>query len=396
MTNIFGTGASKIFRDRSVLSSRYMPEELVGRDKEIKELVEIIRPVLHHGEPANAIISGNKGTGKTTVVRYVLKQLIENIGKDDLNVVPVFINCQKINTTSRIIQEILNKVSPEAEVPRTGLSMGKYYRALWKALNETHYTIIVVFDEIELLKNHTILYDLSHAGENMSIEDDIFIGIIGITDDLTFHGQLEQSIVSALQQKNLVFRPYDSDQITQILEKRNTSAFAERALNSEIIKLCVELAGEEGNASKVVALLEKAGNIADTSGSGEITENHIRLANEEMGDSELIRSMEKLPFNSKLVLLSIVKLTKELNDKVTTGQIEAIYRKFCEETNTDPLGRTSVSRIVSEFDMEGFISAPVRSRGRYGKTRLVALKKSPHKIETALHSDYRLKQLRIN
>jgi Cdc6-like AAA superfamily ATPase len=105
MTNIFGTGASKIFRDRSVLSSRYMPEELVGRDKEIKELVEIIRPVLHHGEPANAIISGNKGTGKTTVVRYVLKQLIENIEKDDLNVVPVFINCQKINTTSRIIQE---------------------------------------------------------------------------------------------------------------------------------------------------------------------------------------------------------------------------------------------------------------------------------------------------
>jgi cell division control protein 6 len=86
-----------------------------------------------------------------------------------------------------------------------------------------------------------------------------------------------------------VFRPYDSDQITQILEKRNTSAFAEGVLNRENIKLCVELAGEEGNASKAVTLLERAGNIADTLRSEEITEKHFRVANEEMSDSELER-----------------------------------------------------------------------------------------------------------
>lgn len=208
MNDIFGTDGIQIFRNRASLSPRYLPDRLVGREKQVAELASLMRPVLHHGEPANVLISGIKGTGKTTIVRFVLKQLNANIEKKDLSVVPIFINCRKINTTSKVILDILNKVSPETEVPRTGLSMGKYYRALWKALNEKRTTIIVVLDEIEALKDKNILYELSHAGENMSIKEDIFIGIIGISDDIFFYGKTEQTVVSALQYRNIVFPPY--------------------------------------------------------------------------------------------------------------------------------------------------------------------------------------------
>lgn len=128
MNDIFGTDGTQIFRNRAALSSKYVPERLIGREKQIVELALLMRPVMHNGELTNVLISGNKGTGKTTVVRFVLKQLSNNVENKGLNVVPIFINCQKISTTSKIIVEILNKVSPETEVPRTGLSVGKYYR----------------------------------------------------------------------------------------------------------------------------------------------------------------------------------------------------------------------------------------------------------------------------
>ncbi|WP_440952495.1 Cdc6/Cdc18 family protein [Methanococcoides sp. FTZ1] len=393
MNDIFGTDGIQIFRNRAALSPRYLPDRLVGREKQVTELASLMRPVLHHGEPANVLISGIKGTGKTTIVKFVLKQLSANIEINGLNVVPVFINCRKISTTSKIILEILNKVSPETEVPRTGLSMGKYYRALWRSLNEKRTTIIVVFDEIEALKDKNILYELNHAGENMSIEEDIFIGIIGISDDIFFYPKAENTVLSALQYRNIVFPPYSKKEVEQILNDRCKIAFVEDVVEGGVVPLCAELSGAEHDCGRALTLLEIAGDITDISNEEKITEKHVLLANEEMGEKELLTSLENLPINSKLVLLSIIRLSGELNDKVTTGQIEMLYRKFCEQVGTNPLGRTSVSGIVSEFDMMGIISAPVRSRGRYGKTRLISIRKNPKKMEDILYRDYRLKEL---
>ena len=393
MNDIFGTDGIPIFKNRASLSPRHLPDRLVGREKQVTELASLMRPVLHQGEPANVLISGIKGTGKTTIVRFVLKQLSANIEKKGLNVVPVFINCRKINTTSRIILEVLNKVSPETEVPRTGLSMGKYYRALWKALNEKRATIIVVFDEIEVLKDKNIFYELSHSSVNMSIEEDIFIGIIGISDDIFFYPKVEQTVVSALQYRNIVFPPYSEEEVEQILNDRCKIAFVEDVVDGGVVPLCAELSGEEHDCGKALNLLEKAGDIADITNEEKITEKHVLLANEEMGEKDLLTSLENLPTNSKLVMLNIIRLSEELNEKITTGQIEMLYRKFCDRIGTNPLGRTSVSGIVSEFDMRGIISAPVRSRGRYGKTRLISIKKNPKKMKTILYRDYRLKEL---
>ncbi|AKB84677.1 Cdc6/Cdc18 family protein [Methanococcoides methylutens] len=393
MNDIFGTDGIQIFRNRAALSPRYLPDRLIGREKQVTELASLMRPVLHHGEPANVLISGIKGTGKTTVVKFLLKQLSTNIETKDLNAVPIFINCQKISTTSKIILEILNKVSPETEVPRTGLSMGKYYRALWKALNEKRTTIIVVLDEIEALKDKNVLYELSYAGENMSIEEDIFIGIIGISDDIFFYAKAENTVLSALQYRNIIFPPYSEEEVEQILNERCKIAFVEDAVDRGVVSLCTKLSGVEHDCGKALTLLERAGTIADISNEERINEKQVLLANEEMGEKDLLTSLENLPINSKLVLLSIIRLTEELTDKITTGQIEMLYRKYCEQMGTNPLGRTSVSGIVSEFDMMGIISAPVRSRGRYGKTRLVSIRKNPKKIEDILYMDYRLKEL---
>ncbi|MCD4820948.1 MAG: AAA family ATPase [Methanococcoides sp.] len=87
MKDIFGTDGIQIFKNRASLSPRHLPDRLVGREKQVKELASLMRPVLHQGEPANVLISGIKGTGKTTIVRFILKQLSANIEKKDSSTV---------------------------------------------------------------------------------------------------------------------------------------------------------------------------------------------------------------------------------------------------------------------------------------------------------------------
>ena len=391
MDNIF-TKKSRIFKNKSALHERYLPESLIEREQQIKDIADLLEPVLYNAEPQNAIISGEKGTGKTTVLRLILRDLNEVISREKLNLYTVFLNCEKISTASQVILEIINYISPETEVPKTGLAIGEYYNILWDVLNKKHSQIIIVFDNVEFLKDYNVLQTLALAGENMHIKEDVFIGIIGISNDLFFSEKLDTRITRSLKQKNLIFPPYDQKQISDILLRRSTLVFEDSVIDENVISLCSALSIKKGYVHRALALLEKAGNIAESKNELPITNKHIYLANDELNSEVLFESLKSLPIHSKLVLLSIIELAKELDDKITTGQVVSKYEKLCSKIDLNPLGRTSVSKIISNFDMQRIISAPVRSRGRYGKTRLISVK-NINEIKKALSSDYRLSDL---
>ena len=148
MDNIF-TKKSRIFKNKSALYERYLPESLIEREQQIKDIADLLEPVLYNAEPQNAIISGEKGIGKTTVLKLILRDLNEVISREKLNLYTVFLNCEKISTTSQVILEILNFISPETEVPKTGLSIGEYYNVLWDVLNKKHSWMHIVFQGLK-------------------------------------------------------------------------------------------------------------------------------------------------------------------------------------------------------------------------------------------------------
>ena len=173
---------------------------------------------------------------------------------------------------------------------------------------------------------------------------------------------------------------------------RSVVAFEDNVIAEDVISLCAALSMKKGYAHRALSLLEKAGEIAENKNESVITYEHIYLANDELNSKVFFESLKNLPIHSKLVLLSIIDLVEDLDDKVTTGQVVSKYQNMCSKINLNPLGRTSVSKIVSDFDMQRIISAPVRSRGRYGKTRLISIK-NINQIKEVLSCDYRLNDL---
>ena len=70
----FGTNAT-VFKDREVLRHDYLPDRLPHREGQIRQLGEIVAPLLKGARSSNIFIYGNTGTGKTAVVKYVLTRL---------------------------------------------------------------------------------------------------------------------------------------------------------------------------------------------------------------------------------------------------------------------------------------------------------------------------------
>ena len=75
-----------------------MPERLIGRDEQIRQVASALSPAPSGGDkPHNVFIYGKTGVGKTAVMKYVLIEFDKEVKKRGVNVKSAFINCNQIN-----------------------------------------------------------------------------------------------------------------------------------------------------------------------------------------------------------------------------------------------------------------------------------------------------------
>jgi len=358
---------SLIFRNREILLPDYVPEELPHRETQIKRLVEILSPIMRGEKPNNIFIYGLTGTGKTAVTKFVLKKLEEKLSNLFLY---VYINTRQVDTPYRILANILESLG--TRVPFTGISTAELYRRFLKRVSEIKPILIIVLDEIDaLVKKHgdDILYRLTRANYELNKSK---IALIGITNDVKFVDFLDPRVKSSLSEEEIVFPPYNADELEDILRKRAKEAFYDSVVSDEVIKLCAALAARDhGDARRALDLLRVAGEIAEREGSSIVTVEHVNKARVEIERDRVYEVVSTLPFHSKLVLLAIVIGFRDKKRSLTTGEIYEIYSKLTKKLGVESVTQRRVSDIINELDMLGIITAKVVNRGRYGKTKEV-------------------------
>ncbi|BCS91980.1 ORC1-type DNA replication protein 1 [Metallosphaera sp. J1] len=358
---------SVIFKNREYLLPDYIPEELPHRENEIKKLASILVQLYRGERPSNIFIYGLTGTGKTAVTRYVLS----NLQKKLKNFEYVYINARQTDTPYRILADIIEILGDK--VPFTGLSTAELYRRMVKVLERSERVMIIVLDEIDaLVKKHgdDILYKLTRVNYEVHKSK---ISIVGITNDVKFIDGLDPRVRSSLGEEELVFPPYNAEQLEDILKKRAVLAFKEGVVSEPIIKLCAAIAARDhGDARRALDLLRVAGEISERERKQQVGEEEVEKARVEIERDRVYEVIATLPFHSKLVLLSIIKgLTR--NSRLTTGEIYDLYRNIATSMGSEFVTQRRASDIINELDMMGIISARVVNRGRYGKTKEVVL-----------------------
>ncbi|HEY7228341.1 MAG TPA: AAA family ATPase [Nitrososphaeraceae archaeon] len=378
-----------IIKNRQVLTIGYVPDKLLFRTKETASIAQTLSVILKKGRPSNLLIFGKPGTGKTAVVKNVIEHLYKKANELDIKLRVPFINAKNSNTPYKILYEIaelldINKEERKMQVYFTGLSMSEATDRILDYIKRKSIKVVLVIDEIDSLVNRKgddILYNFTRANERIS--SDQFISLIGISNSLTFKDKLDPRVKSSLSEEELVFNPYTIEQLKEILVDRCKLAFYDNVVPIGVINLCAAIAGKEtGDARKAIDLLRVAAEIAERSITMQITEDHIRSAQQKIDSDTNLEILSNSTLHTKLLILSIVKAKNG-----STGEIYAVYQQYCSQLEQEPLTQRRMTQIIGELDQLGLITTNIVNQGRYGRTQRIKLHIQISSIKEAIKND---------
>jgi cell division control protein 6 len=275
----------------------------------------------------------------------------------------------------------------------TGWPTDQVYSEFRSALDEKKRTVVIMLDEVDKLvrKGDDVLYNLSRLNSDLLRSR---VSLIGISNDLKFTEFLDPRVKSSLGEDEIIFPPYNAEQIRDILNQRASRAFKQGVLEEGVIPLCSAIAAQEhGDARRALDLLRIAGELAERARSSVVTEDLVRAAREKIEQDRVEEVIKTLPTQSKLVLYSVMLLEEQGTRNITTSAVYNMYKQLCPLIDTDYLTHRRITDLIAELDMLGILHTTVVSKGRYGRTKEIILSVPSGKLRVILLQDYRLKVL---
>ncbi len=333
-----------LFSSSDALESEYIPKVLPHRENEQKYIAAAIQPLFAGRSGKNLLIRGASGIGKTSATRRVLIDLEEVEG----NVVSVYINCWRFDSTFKILTEICHNLGYKFTQSMNSTQILDKI----KEISEKKDGIVFVFDEIDKTTDADFLYLLLEEIKKKSI--------LLITNDRSWGAELDNRIKSRLAPEIIEFPEYNIKEIFDILRERKKYAFHEGIWEDAAFTAIAEKASQYSDIRVGVILLKTAGEIAETAASKKIKLEHAQKAIENT-DTFKIKSSSDLTEDEKLVL-GIVKENTGKN----TGELFEIYTK----SGGDKSMKT-FTRHLQKLENKKLITMELTGEGFQGKSSVI-------------------------
>jgi cell division control protein 6 len=380
---------STLFKgSREILRESYVPPRLPHREHQIRQVAEVLAPALRGEVPSNLVIYGKIGTGKTAVVQQVRNEL-QRRPEAEKRVTFVGVNCGNIDTPYSLLQTIGSAFATrEADRIPTGWSLDRVQAQMRSLMDAKGGTQIVILDEIDRLVQRSgdgVLYTLSQL--NVELEK-ARLTLVGISNDLKFTNTLDARVRSRLNEEKILFPPYDSTQLQDILRDRAREVFRDGVVDAGVIERCAAYAAlENGDARRALGLLRLAAELAERDKSRRINSDHVVRAKSRLELDIIVECCRTLPPHCKVLLYAILQAFERRRGGVLTGEVYEGYSRLSQRLGLQPLHARSISNYLSELETLGLIRATIVSRGRGGRTREIFVDVPLNETMPALEQD---------
>lgn len=401
---------SPVFEAEETLREDYRPDDLPERKEELDELHMALRPAARGVGANNSFLYGKAGQGKTAAAKRELAELEYHAEEESehLDLTTLYISCEShdLSTTFRAASRIYMELTGD-ERP-TGHSTDAVMDMMFDAMDDLGGTIIIVLDEIDTLGNDDrLLYSLPRARAQGYVGDHVYPSVIGISNDLQWRDNLSSKVKSSLYDDQILFTPYNADQIQQILRRRAAKAFKQTELtplsevkdvesssdlaqsadgkiveidNTEeqylftsdvltdgaiplIAALCAE---DKGDARQAIKYLRKSGELADASEEPLITEDTVREAQSQVEKETVSEAMREMTMQAQLALAAIAILEKTGDTPARTKPVYGVYKGIANEIGSNKLVQRRMREHLLDLDMQGIIDGQKKAGGSRG------------------------------
>ncbi len=292
-----------IFRDRNALLPDYVPEDMPNRAGETLKIKKLILDSLK-GHTTHVLVHGRPGTGKTDAIKSVFNNL-----KKETDALFCYVNCfnknTKVGILHSIVMDFFREKRPTRRMPsRRGIAYDEIVESLQKELEKTNTKVVVCLDEVDKLKENEVIYDLLRARLN-----NCTLQIIAVSNDPLVFMDLDPRISSRLYPlKEIFFRPYNLEEMRDILEAKVQEAFHEGAIEKEVVEYLASFTVEKkGDVRIARETLRRAGELVRESGSRKIEIQHIeKILNKSQHAGSLCR-IAALSYHERFILNLIPK-----------------------------------------------------------------------------------------
>jgi cell division control protein 6 len=310
---------SPIFKDRSRLSPRFVPEELPHRQQQVDQIVHVFSDAA--GDPDRFPLTvlqviGTAGIGKTSTVIRSTRLLEEKFAKNRLSLKTAYINLKlQGGNKFAIYRFLLERLAPD--LPSQGLSAEEMLRYLLRYLRDNRQYALVVMDEIDYLiktsKDTSIIYDLTRLNEFEPDRPCNVKGVIFIARSTDFYSRLDAAELSTLGRVPMEFHQYTLEQVSDILLSRTGQAFNPKAIGSDVIDKVAKIttsAEVNGDVRYALDLLLYAGNLAESQGTGRVTLDQVRKVHGQTHPTITTEEIDQLSKNHIVSLVAVVRALK--------------------------------------------------------------------------------------
>eukprot|EP00108_Taenia_solium_P006460 TsM_000840600 transcript=TsM_000840600 gene=TsM_000840600 len=233
-------------------------EVVVGREKEISILNQLLFSWISERCSGIIYISGAPGTGKTATVTQVVQRLAsENMCR------PLFLNCMHM-TAPRVVYTCILESLGQKSIVKSAFTTEKVISYVEAQLTRAskRLPLIVVLDEVDQIATRCqeVFHTVFGWPERLKNAHLILIGVANALD-------LTERLLSGLQTLSLrlihvAFSPYSMDQIVKIIYSRLISASGEGlqpALDDLAVQFCAKkVAASSGDVRKALAICQRA------------------------------------------------------------------------------------------------------------------------------------------
>jgi cell division control protein 6 len=294
MVDYFARSSSEIciIAREDILLPDHVPDELLHRDAELATIAEAVKPMINNRYANNMFLHGPSGTGKTSCVKFLLRQL----SSASYTVLPVYVNCWEDNTQLAVYNRIIDEM--RLPLPRRGLAADELFGKILDYMRSYKKSVLLVLDEMDALRGDDLLYTISRYSDRQGIN----FGIIGITNDYLLLAKFDARVRSSLRFSSLEFKKYSEEQLFAILKKRAEVALVDGSWDERALHKIASTV-EEGNARDCLELLWKAAKSAEKN-------NHPKIMLQDIADSgeELVFRLSTISLaGSELEIIEILK-----------------------------------------------------------------------------------------